>query len=645
MSRSFAYKLSALVILLTLVGGTARAAQQVIMEEKDLLPYLEKMVAWRHAVATLDISPEIPREAVIKTALLQHTSQALDGSFAFAHAQAEILPIAANTDADVKDKLDQASREVTLKRAIRLSEQEIKQLQTTLEKTAARKTRDSLTGQIKLEQEHLTLLKAIAETIGVPDPEDDGLPHKIDQLAGTVAAADQQAAKIPDSKTPETESAVQAPVASGIVGLATKIYFFYQERGIVKTLLNDTTTLANDNSARGQKIRETVKDILQQGKELGENKPAAKPQPDSQSTNKVPLVAKPAQAVTAAVKAVTAVVQSAAAIVQPTPAPPATYDELVTQMKQMSKVAIALSQTNKALKLCVHDLSDWTDLISLHIQQLVGNLMFRLSMLGLAITIAFALSMIARKATRRYVHDRRRKDQLRVVRKVTLAITILLILFLGFFTDLNSLATFAGLVTAGIAFAMKDMILSVIAYFQFFASSDIRPGDSITIAGVTGRITTIGMLRFYMMEMERSDAGFLPTGRVVGFANNILFQPTPFFRQTPGTNFVWNEIDISLAPNIDHDLAYKKLNEILQKIYAKHQGVIRTSEQALQKFAPFKLDVSVPQTHFKFTNMGIVFVIRYAVEREQAQALHLQMTTELIAAARKDPDLKILHIS
>ena len=635
MFRSFAYRLSALVLLLTLVGGTARAAQQVIMEEKDLLPYLEKMIAWRHAAASLDISPEIPREAVIKTALLQHTSQALDGSFAFAHAQADILPVTANTDADVKDKLDQASREVTLKRAIHLSEHEIGELQAALGKTKIRKDRDSLNGQIKLEQEHLTLLKAIAETIGVPDPEDDGLPHKIDQLAGTVATADQQSPKMADSKAPEGEAAAaQAPVASGIVGLATKIYFFYQQRSIVKTLLNDTTTLANDNSARGQKIRETVKDILQQGKELGESKTAVKPQP-----------AKTAQAVTAAVKAVTAVVQSAAAIVQPTSAPPATYDQLVTQMKQMSKAAIALSQTNKALKLCVHDLSDWTDLISLHIQELVGNLMFRLSMLGLAITVAFALSMIARKATRRYVHDRRRKDQLRVVRKVTLAITILLILFLGFFTDLNSLATFAGLVTAGIAFAMKDMILSVIAYFQFFASSDIRPGDSITIAGVTGRITTIGMLRFYMMEMERSDAGFLPTGRVVGFANNILFQPTPFFRQTPGTNFVWNEIDISLAPNIDHDLAYKKLNEIVQKIYAKHQGVIQTSEQALQKFAPFKLDVSVPQTHFKFTNMGIVFVIRYAVEREQAQALHLQMTTELIAAARKDPDLKILHIS
>jgi small-conductance mechanosensitive channel len=640
MSYRFIYRLFAFLIFLSLAGGAARAAQTTIMDEKDVLPYLERMISWRRTAVTLDTSPEIPRELVLKATLQQHSAQALNASFDFARAITGILPSPPKTPAaadDTQDKGDEASH---LNRAISREQDEIDQLISGLKTEQAGKRRAALAGELKLAQEHLTLLKAVAETIGVRNVESDSLPRKIDQLAGTVAEVEGQPGST--TSTPVVTSMPNAGggPSSGIVGLASKIYFFEQARSTVKALQNDTASLAADNTARVQVIRETVQNIMQQGRDMANppsnNKDGAKPA-DKKSETK---------SVTAAVQAVAAAVQSATSTAKPAaPVIPVTYDDLVTQMKNLSKVATSLSQTNKALKLCTEDLSDWSNLISVRVKALEGILIFRLCMLALAIVVAFGLSALASKATRRYVHDVRRREQIRVIRKIALTVIILFILFLGFFTDLNSLATFAGLVTAGVAFAMKDMILSVIAYFQFFSSSDIRTGDTITIAGVTGRITSIGMLRFYMMELERSDTGYLPTGRVVGFANNILFQPLPFFRQTPGTNFVWNEINVSLSPDIDHAVAYKKLNDILKEIYANHQGIIRTSEEALQKFAPFKLGVSEPQTHFKFTNLGVVFVIRYAVERDMAQTLHLQITNELIAAARKDPDLKIQHVS
>jgi len=629
------YKFPALLLFITLAGSAARAAQTSIMDEKDVLPYLERMISWHRTAVTLDTSPEIPRELVLKATLQQHSALALNASFDFARALTGILPPPVKTPVVTDDKQDKGDEASHLNRVIVREQDEIEQLLSDLKTEQVGKRRAALAGELKLAQEHLILLKSVAETIGVRNVESDSLTRKIDQLAGTVAEVEgQSAAGTAASAVAPTPAASGGP-SSGIVGLASKIYFFSQARSTVKALQNDTSSLAADNTARVQVIRETVQNIMQQGRDMA-NPPVAKPTENKSET----------KSVTAAVQAVAAAVQSATSSAKSSaPVIPPTYDDLVTQMKNLSKVATSLSQTNKALKLCTEDLSDWSDLISVRIKALVANLIFRLCMLALAIIVTFGLSALTSKATRRYVHDIRRREQIRVIRKIVLTVIILFILFLGFFTDLNSLATFAGLVTAGVAFAMKDMILSVIAYFQFFSSSDIRTGDTITIAGVTGRITSIGMLRFYMMELERSDTGYLPTGRVVGFANNILFQPLPFFRQTPGTNFVWNEINVSLSPDIDHAVAYKKLNEILKVIYANHQGIIRTSEEALQKFAPFKLGVSEPQTHFKFTNLGVVFVIRYAVERDMAQSLHLQITNELIAAARKDPDLKIQHVS
>lgn len=607
MLRSFKYTAVAACAALVLLGSAAVAALPTIMEEKNILPYLEKMISWQRAGAALEISPELPRTQIMKNTFQQHSIKVLNDSFAFAQAVADTLPPPAAKPEVVEEKIESASRKVGLRHAVRMAETRIQQLQEGLSKARTRAARDKANGALRLAQEHLTLLKALAETVGAQEEGDDTLARKINQLASTVSSLESEQKKAESTDAALPAAAVDG-TSSGIIGLATRVYGFMQAKSTVKSLLNDTKTLLNNNKDRSQTIRDAVKGIMEAGATAG-----------------APIPVKPG-------------------LVGPVQQPP-TYDSLVGDMKKLSKIAVAMGAMNQSLSTCIRDLSAWVEMIAAHIKELLSELVFRCTMLLLAICVALGLSALARKATRRYVIDRRRKDQLRIVRKATLMISIVIILFLGFFTDLNSLATFAGLLTAGVAFATKDMILSVFAYFQFFGSSDIRVGDDVSIGGVSGKITHIGMLRFYMMETQKSDIGFLPTGRIVGFANSVLFQPTPFFRQTSGTNFVWNEIDILLSPTIDHATAYQKLNAIVQKAYAKQQEVIRRSETALQKTSTLKLEISVPQTYFKFTNVGVAFAIRYAVEREQAQKLHLHMMTELLTAMKTDPELRALHVT
>lgn len=637
MIRNFRKTLAISLISLS-IGTAVMADVPAVMDPKDILPYLEKMISWRRAGAAIDVSPELPRALVIKNEYQQHARKVLDDSFTLARTLAEALPPEAQKAATSTEepKTDTPGKPPGIRRAIAQAEQQISQLQDSLNKAGAAAARKKADGMLRLAEEHLSLLQAVAETIGLPNDDDDSLPKKITQLQGTVAELDEQQKQAENAATP----AATPSSSSGIVGLATRIYGFVQTKSAVKALLNETRALHDENRDRSQFIRDSLKNILDQGNAIGAPKPAVKKaeaaaaKPDEKSGT------------VAAIKALAGAATGKTPQPAVLPAPPApTYDSLVADMKKLSKIAIAMSQVNKSLTVTTHDLSNWLDVLNAHIKELFSGLVFRTSMLSLAIIVIYALSMIARKATRRYVTDRRRKDQLRIVRKVTTMIMVAVTLFLGFFTDLSSLATFAGLLTAGVAFATKDMILSLIAYFQFFGSSDIRVGDDVTVAGVTGKVTHISMLRFYLMETEKSDIGYMPTGRIVGFANSVLFNPTPLFRQTPGTNFVWNEIDMILSPTADHDETQKKLDAIVAKIYAKQREVIRKSEAALQKVSPLKLEISAPQTYFKFTNLGVVFAIRYAVEREQARSFHLVMMQELLAAIRRDPSLKVQHIA
>ena len=62
-----------------------------------------------------------------------------------------------------------------------------------------------------------------------------------------------------------------------------------------------------------------------------------------------------------------------------------------------------------------------------------------------------------------------------------------MILF-GLVSEVGSVATYVGFVTAGVAVALQNVILAVVAYFFLIGRYGVKVGDRITLAGVTGRV-------------------------------------------------------------------------------------------------------------------------------------------------------------
>ncbi len=89
----------------------------------------------------------------------------------------------------------------------------------------------------------------------------------------------------------------------------------------------------------------------------------------------------------------------------------------------------------------------------------------------------------------------------------------------SFASELGSIATFAGLITAGIAVALQSFILSVVGYFFLIGKYGIRVGDRVQVAGVTGEVVDIGLVRFHMIELISSGQK-TASGRVVTLSNS-----------------------------------------------------------------------------------------------------------------------------
>src|SRR6185503_3527740 len=128
---------------------------------------------------------------------------------------------------------------------------------------------------------------------------------------------------------------------------------------------------------------------------------------------------------------------------------------------------------------------------------------------------------------------------------------------IAFATEASSFATFAGLLTAGIAVAMQSVLVSIVGYFFLVGKYGLRIGDRVQIGGVTGDVIDLGLVRLHMMELGPQEG---PTGRVVAFANSVVFQAAGgIFKQIPGVNLAWREVTLAVPDNADYSAIKQRL--------------------------------------------------------------------------------------
>jgi len=88
-------------------------------------------------------------------------------------------------------------------------------------------------------------------------------------------------------------------------------------------------------------------------------------------------------------------------------------------------------------------------------------------------------------------------------------------------SDLSSLATYFGLLTAGMTVALQNVILASLGYLVLMGKRGFRIGDRIQISGITGEVINMGMLQFQLREFDVQEERF--TGHVATFSNSLVF--------------------------------------------------------------------------------------------------------------------------
>jgi len=306
------------------------------------------------------------------------------------------------------------------------------------------------------------------------------------------------------------------------------------------------------------------------------------------------------------------------------------FDTLAWLFTQTSAIALPLSQEAVLLTQYRDNLAKWRISVKRQYHDVLRVLWTRIAVLAGALIAVFAGSEFWRRTVLRYVTDPRRRNQLLLIRRIVTWLLVLLILGLTFITHLSSFATFAGLLTAGVAVAMQSVLVSVVGYFILIGKYGLRVGDRVQVGGVSGEVIDLGLIRMHLLELT-SQEPLGPTGRVVAFANSIVFQSSGgLFRQIPGVNFTWHELMLALPAGSDYFALKNQLLAAVTSVVDEYRGeIVRQAETINQTTSlPAPTDVT-PQVQLQFSPSGAEAKVRYPVPRNRTAQVDERVSQKL----------------
>jgi small-conductance mechanosensitive channel len=203
-------------------------------------------------------------------------------------------------------------------------------------------------------------------------------------------------------------------------------------------------------------------------------------------------------------------------------------------------------------------------------------------------------------------------------------------------------ATYLGLVSAGLAIALKDPITNVVAWIFILWRKPFEVGDRIEIGQYAGDVVDQRIFQFSMMEIGNWVDSDQSTGRVLHIPNGMIFT-SGVANFTHGPDYIWNEIPVLITFESD----WEKAKGLLQEIANAHdvsqkENVDKEFKAAARKFL-LKYNKLTPIVYTNVLDSGVLLTIRYLCKPRQRRGTSESIWESTLRAFAKHPDIDLAY--
>jgi len=211
------------------------------------------------------------------------------------------------------------------------------------------------------------------------------------------------------------------------------------------------------------------------------------------------------------------------------------------------------------------------------------------------------------------------------------------------FQGFQQLSTVVGLISAGIAIALKDPLVNLAGWAFIVWRRPFEVGDRIEVGrGVAGDVIDLRIFAFTLMEIGNWVHADQSTGRVMHIPNGRVFTET-IANYSKGFKYIWDEVGVLVTFESNWRAAKAMLDEI-GKRHSEHLSgeAEKRLREVSRRFMIFYTKLT-PIVYTSVVDSGVMLTMRYLTEPHSRRARAQAIWEDVLAAFAERDDIDFAY--
>jgi small-conductance mechanosensitive channel len=258
--------------------------------------------------------------------------------------------------------------------------------------------------------------------------------------------------------------------------------------------------------------------------------------------------------------------------------------------------------------------------------------------------LAFILDTITRQLLKKHVKDETVRFKWMKTSNYIYAVVAIIVAGKIWFTGFHTLITFIGLLSAGIAIALKDIMLNIAGWIYIIWKKPFAIGQRIQVGDHKGDVVDIRTFQFIIMEIGNWVEAEQSTGRMIHVPNGFVFTH-PIQNYETAFNHIWSELSVHVTFESNWQKAKQLLTEILYRTApnltdeAKEQ-IQESSNEYLINFHNFS-----PIVYTNITRTGVEFNLRFLCLPRERRTCESNIMEEVLNVFAEHKDINFAYLT
>lgn len=258
------------------------------------------------------------------------------------------------------------------------------------------------------------------------------------------------------------------------------------------------------------------------------------------------------------------------------------------------------------------------------------------------IVLIIIISRILKNILYKRILENKRYYQIKqYINYISGSIIVLCVLFI-WLDSVSNLTTYLGLLSAGIAIALKEIFTNIAGWFFIEFRKPFDVGHRILIGAQKGDVIDKRLFQFSLMEVSSFEEGEQSTGRIIDIPNGFIFMH-PTVNYTKGFEYIWNEIKILLT----FESNWKKAKQLLLEIANRDTNTTtnRAGKQIKEASKKYMIHYNnlTPIVYTDIKESGVQLTIRYLCEPKRRRTTSNKLWEDILLVLEENEDIELAY--